>query len=651
MLARGAFAVWPLTEGGAATTADNAEGTSAFDGSYQNAPNLDVAGPASGHGAATFDGVDQYVSIGALTGLAQAMADNLGGTLQAWIRTTTTAGLQTMFIGRKPASAGPQISIGINRTSAGGTQVGAIATWCVSGGNAGVRAYVDADTGICDGNWHHLAVAFDLDARTAVIVVDGAAQSVTYALQTDFTFAPGDVEAAEIATEQSFYFAGTIGGVAVLDYRLTLAEIQADYASAWTIQAARTTIRRSRRQVFFPPPSSEDPRAGWQRIQTIRPTGVNPYIAIRGRAIRRGLSEIRPDTVAPVPAMRMVMSWRSILPAALSPGRFIIVGPPLQAAVVIAPYADGSGDGILKSRRQVFRPFNGQTDASFGNRQILKSRRMFYRPIPPDTGQAPAPAPPAPPAVWARGRGSGAMPRAAAGRPFFWGLSPVLMDNEALDPRPITIRAWRSASPGAAQPGRVLRWAAALQVFDYPPLYHLYDMSTGKVLIDVDPAGTSFDLTILSTIGLVSAGGWTLGLARVDQYGTESDPADAQIIVEIEGDGDALTEVAAPETLTAVVLAAGMIRLRWQIHRQAYQALPAEFEVADAADLATPLVDPVTGNRVGIFEVEIGPFSHGQTVRPRIRATDGASFVGPWVGDLVVIADNQAPPAAEVVAS
>lgn len=239
------------------------------------------------------------------------------------------------------------------------------------------------------------------------------------------------------------------------------------------------------------------------------------------------------------------------------------------------------------------------------------------------------------------GRAQAASTRARA---FQFGLTPQTTNLESIDMRPLTLLSHRTVDPYALVPGSERRWGPARQVFDYPPLWRLWDTVRGHTLIDIDPAVTEFDLT-----SLLPAGMWTLGLTRVDVYSNESDPATIEI--EIDGAGAATTELVDPTNVYAEPLAAGAVRLTFHAVQpatpasgSAQQVMATEFEVADAADLGTILATITRGGRSVIRE-DLTGFTHGQQVRLRVRSTDApGSATGPWIKANTVAADAQAPP-------
>lgn len=81
-------ALWPFSETVGAT-ADNAEGTAAYDGTYVNTPTLNQTGPATGLVAAQFDsGSDEHVTVP----YNSALYPSTEWTIEGWFKPTLSGG-------------------------------------------------------------------------------------------------------------------------------------------------------------------------------------------------------------------------------------------------------------------------------------------------------------------------------------------------------------------------------------------------------------------------------------------------------------------------------------------------------------------------------------------------------------------------------
>jgi hypothetical protein len=165
----------------------------------------------------------------------------------------------------------------------------------------------------------------------------------------------------------------------------------------------------------------------------------------------------------------------------------------------------------------------------------------------------------------------------------------------------------------------------------------LFDYLTSRLLATAADADRTMDIA-----GLLPDGRWTLALARQDVYGSVSDLADvdAQLIVLVTG-GTPATEMADPADVSCRAVSAGSIEVTWHLHLTHGQVVPAEFEIGDAGNV----LDTATGGRRGPFTATVGPFTHGQTIRPQVRASDGAGGYGPWIDaePQAIVADAQGP--------
>lgn len=162
----------------------------------------------------------------------------------------------------------------------------------------------------------------------------------------------------------------------------------------------------------------------------------------------------------------------------------------------------------------------------------------------------------------------------------------------------------------------------------------------------------------LDLAGVLSAGVWRLAVTRVDQYGSESDPADvrSQLTVTVDG-GTVSAAMIEPTQLAARPIEGGEIELVWHAVPSRLSgggfAVAVEYEIAAVADLGTVL-ETVTAGRAGIFivQTEGGAFADGDTVRLAVRASDGeiSGARGLWVVAPAVVVDGSGPtPAPELI--
>lgn len=180
-------------------------------------------------------------------------------------------------------------------------------------------------------------------------------------------------------------------------------------------------------------------------------------------------------------------------------------------------------------------------------------------------------------------------------------------------------------------------------------LYH--NDEAGALLANIPEDFRSFNL---ASLGL-APGTWELALRRVDAFGTPS--VVAVITVPISSGGAIQSALLAATSADAWPATDGRVRLVWFAIPEPGDAQPAEWEIADAADLATILAT-VTGDGRRFYETIVSDtgdvaFANGATVRLRLRASDGVALGGggqrgPWVAAPAVVADSEAPEVPEV---
>ena len=190
-------------------------------------------------------------------------------------------------------------------------------------------------------------------------------------------------------------------------------------------------------------------------------------------------------------------------------------------------------------------------------------------------------------------------------------------------------------------------WAAAHWRPDYwrdfgVTAFRLYDAASGT-LVRVLGGGTPYEFDLS---GVFDAGTWTLGLTRVDAYGSESTMATLTIV--IDGGGAVAQELVVPSLVRARPLSGGGVELRWISANTTDQLEPTEFEIADQSDLGTVL-DTIDAGGERSFAVTLSSFADAATVRLAVRASDGASARGEWVLADAVVADATGPPTPDVI--
>jgi hypothetical protein len=181
-----------------------------------------------------FNGSSQYVNLGTLGDFGSSQYR--GATLDAWLQTSYTGGIQAVMRTANAVTGYNTTGILLSRNANSGADPGGLQISCndqskylVGGTPNGVN------TGICDGNIHHLAVTIWPPANAMQMYLDGRAIQTNMTLQqspTSYINFPIAMflGAANHSGTPSFYFNGRIGLARVWNRVLSLAEIRGLYA-------------------------------------------------------------------------------------------------------------------------------------------------------------------------------------------------------------------------------------------------------------------------------------------------------------------------------------------------------------------------------------------------------------------------------------
>ena len=181
--------------------------------------------------AFSFDGTGDYVDLG-----MQSFASNFNGivTFSSWVKTTLTT--TETVIGNYDGTNDAAFQIELNRGS-GLDEDGKIFAW-IRGENTGnsILGYVNSDTNINNGEWHHLLVIYNPSSQTINFYLDGVPQSTTYSSQNSLTgFNSFDyavyLGAHNNADSAGRVFNGSIDEVRIYNRSLSASEVYQLYAS------------------------------------------------------------------------------------------------------------------------------------------------------------------------------------------------------------------------------------------------------------------------------------------------------------------------------------------------------------------------------------------------------------------------------------
>lgn len=231
VLADSPVAYYRLGELSGATTAEDETGT--HDGTYVNAPTLEVAGAVDdGNTACTFNGTDERVLT---TTLGTLGSNLLTSSWEWWVKTTTTAN-RTMW---GTLNTGSTLIIRVAANTDTTTETASTGdTFVQVRGQNGSSLRGEITTNIYDGNWHHCVVVIESGTSPSSFsfYVDGVSRTVTYNLQqtitgANFDFAP-TIGARNSRGTIDQFFPGSIDEFACYATRLNSSQVAAHYAAA-----------------------------------------------------------------------------------------------------------------------------------------------------------------------------------------------------------------------------------------------------------------------------------------------------------------------------------------------------------------------------------------------------------------------------------
>lgn len=117
-----------------------------------------------------------YVGVGTLGSFGSGMIRPF--TMAAWIH--YTASQKQHIFGTRNSSSQTHLSLAVNSTSTDAESSGRINVSVKDESNVILQTGVDTDTGIRDGNWHHICAVVDAPNNDVAIYVDGVSQTVVF---------------------------------------------------------------------------------------------------------------------------------------------------------------------------------------------------------------------------------------------------------------------------------------------------------------------------------------------------------------------------------------------------------------------------------------------------------------------------------------
>ncbi|HUV65350.1 MAG TPA: LamG-like jellyroll fold domain-containing protein [Sedimentisphaerales bacterium] len=199
---------------------------------------------AAGTYGLQFDGVDDYVDIGPWPTISSEIMSN-AVTFECWLKSSNAATKMTLIGGVNTVDK-MFFRITLNWDGRRVQQPGGIKLLqrnadmtFFAGGTAS-----NLNTGITNGQWHHMALVFDPSTGSLAIYVDGVSQNLSFlnvatpTNMTDFEHPVLPLGAVNTRTVMDNYFQGVLAEVRIWNYARTESEIQEDMGVSLSGQPA-----------------------------------------------------------------------------------------------------------------------------------------------------------------------------------------------------------------------------------------------------------------------------------------------------------------------------------------------------------------------------------------------------------------------------
>ena len=172
-------AVYHMADG-ASTSAIYDSTSNDNDGTKKGAAEPAVTTSGKVANAQNFDGSDDFINIGTMG------TYGAGGefTFSTWVKSSVVDTTQDLAGALNTGSVTAFMPASLNRNKDGNVSQGRIRVFLRDEDNHWITAAVQTDTGITDGDWHHLLVTAKGSTNTVTIYVDGVAQTVESDTQT-----------------------------------------------------------------------------------------------------------------------------------------------------------------------------------------------------------------------------------------------------------------------------------------------------------------------------------------------------------------------------------------------------------------------------------------------------------------------------------
>lgn len=238
------------------TTADNAEGTAALDGTltyFATTTSQDAAAGTGwtalrrwGAGALMFDGSNDYVSIGSESSFDFDYTDDFS--LEIWIKTSKTSDNQRLF--SKMNHVSPYTGYELVLVATGQVSFSLVNSWTSN------TLQEVSDISIADGQWHHVVGTYDGSASSSglKIYIDGkeASTSISYDSLSSSILNNESLNIGKRTNLNSDYIEGVIDTTRIYNKALSASEILSNYNGGSVQLQTRTSADNSTWEAWKP---------------------------------------------------------------------------------------------------------------------------------------------------------------------------------------------------------------------------------------------------------------------------------------------------------------------------------------------------------------------------------------------------------------
>lgn len=243
-MSRNLAAWWLFNEGAGSQVADIS-----VSGNNGTLTNMDLSSVWVGSpqgGAVAFDGTNDHVNVGLMP---EFSANAVSASVSFWFRTSSAA--QHHFFGTLNVVNGEAVFRAVLNFDpfTGVNNLGKMQFMVRSNFFASTTFGIGENSGVVDGNWHHIVFAYNKPAQTQAIYIDGVSRTLTIPTQNaTVSFVPWTRPLAIGATFESAspssFFNGSIGNFMIFNRMLTAAEVQQLFYEPY-INILRSSISRS----------------------------------------------------------------------------------------------------------------------------------------------------------------------------------------------------------------------------------------------------------------------------------------------------------------------------------------------------------------------------------------------------------------------